>query len=290
MKTTKDQTWLVHMQTGRILEDINIGNYRMVFIKVTQQSSFIHYHYRLIAFPSGSSEPILSLNLESNPMARTLCLGAHLPEGHDNLGFVDENMSEGAFRTWAFDIAKKYLGLTQSPPSTPIGGIRISDDDDQLIGHMHTSTADSFHDIGSKLLELPAPGAVTDYARAHLLEATTPNVSNAWTYEVPALSRYAKNEGKRSLFGRDKGKMAFRKLAEDLYLVVLGLYGDKLLTQGASTDECLLALLHSLVSFKEAYPNWTDAYSVAYRLFVKERDIIKIILAKHQRSVEAKLY
>ena len=84
--------------------------------------------------------------------------------------------------------------------------------------------------------------------------------------------------------------MAFRKLAEDLYLVVLGLYGDKLLTQGASTDECLLALLHSLVSFKEAYPNWTDAYSVAYRLFVEERDIIKIILAKHQRSVEAKLY
>jgi len=92
METTKDQTWNDHMQTGQILEDVTIGDYRIVLVKVVEQSSFIHYHYRLIAFPKGRSEPVLSLNLESNPAAGTCCLGAHLPEGHDNLGFADEDM------------------------------------------------------------------------------------------------------------------------------------------------------------------------------------------------------
>ena len=126
-----------------------------------------------------------------------------------------------------------------------------------------------FRDFADKLLALPEPGAVTDYKQARLLEATTPNISNAWTHVVPALAKYAKCEGKRSLLGRDKGEMAYRELEEKLHIVVLGLYGDGLLSQGASTEECLSALLHSLVLFKVVYPNWTDAYSAGYRVFVE---------------------
>jgi len=278
------------MQTGRILEDINIGDYRMVLLKVTQQSSFMYYHYRLIAFPKGTSEPVLSLNLESNPKAHTCCLGAHLPEGHDNLGFADKNMSEDNFRTWAFDMAERYLGLTQTPPPTPGARIRIFNDDEQSIGHMDATNTDSLNDLGNRLIKSPKPGAVTDYKLARRLEKTAPNTSNAWTHVVPALVKYAKREGKRSLFGHDKGEVAFRELEDKLYLVVLGLYGDGLLLQGASTEECLLALLRSLVSFKEVYPNWTDAYSAAYRLFVEGRDNINLILNRHQRVVEANLF
>ncbi len=147
-----------------------------------------------------------------------------------------------------------------------------------------------FCDFADKLLSLPEPGAVTDYKQARLLEVTTPNISNAWTHVVPALAKYAKCEGKLSLFGRDKGEMAYRELEEKLHLVVLGLYGDGLLSQGASTEECLSALLRSLVLFKEVYPNWTDAYSAGYRVFVEGRENINTILARHQRAVEAKLF
>lgn len=147
-----------------------------------------------------------------------------------------------------------------------------------------------FCDFADKLLASPEPGAVTDYKQAQLLEATTPNISNAWSHVVLALAKYAKHEGNRSLLGRDKGEIAYRELEEMLYLVVLALYGDGLLSQGASTEECLLALIRSLVLFKEVYPNWTDAYSAGYRVFVEGRENINPILDRHQRAVEAKLF
>ncbi len=148
----------------------------------------------------------------------------------------------------------------------------------------------SFWQFADRLLTLPEPGAVTDYKSARVMETANPNISNAWTHVVPTLAKYAKCEVKRSLFGRDKGEMTFRELEEKLHLVVLGLYGDRLLSKGASTEECLLALLHSLVLFKEVYPNWTDAYSAAYRVFVERRESITPILAKHQQAVETKLF
>jgi len=146
---------------------------------------------------------------------------------------------------------------------------------------------ESFRCLGKKLIASSEYGAVTDYNQARLLHATTPNVSNAWTHVVPVLAKYGNCEGKRSLFGHDKGEIAYRDLEEKLHLVVLGLYGDGLVSQGASTDECLLAVLRSLVSFKEVYPNWEDAYSAGYEVFVEGRSRICRCLAAHQRSIEA---
>ena len=148
----------------------------------------------------------------------------------------------------------------------------------------------SLRDFAKKLLALPEPGAITDYKQARLLEATTPNVLNAWTHVVPALAKYAKLEGKQSILGRDKGEMAYRELVEMLRLVVLGLYGDGLLLQGAKTDECLFALLRSLVVFKGIFPNWEDAYSAGYKVFVEGRENMNPILEKLQLSVEAELF
>jgi hypothetical protein len=146
------------------------------------------------------------------------------------------------------------------------------------------------HELGAALLVLPQPGAVTDFTLARLLETTSPNVTNAWTHVVPALEKYAKCVGRRSIFGRDKGAMAYHKLEESLSLAVLGLYGDRLLSPGASSEDCLLALVRSLVLFKDAYPNWPKAYSAGYDVFVKGHDNIIHILSSHQRSVEAELF
>ncbi len=147
-----------------------------------------------------------------------------------------------------------------------------------------------FRDLRDKLLSLPESGAITNYELAELLETRMPNVSNAWTHVVPILAKYAKCEGKRNFFGRDKGETTYRELEKKLYLVILGLYGDNLLSQGASIEECLLTLLRSLVSFKEAYPNWDDAYSAGHRVFLKGRKRISPILNRHQRAAEAELF
>ncbi|MCE9552030.1 MAG: tetratricopeptide repeat protein [Planctomycetes bacterium] len=159
-------------------------------------------------------------------------------------------------------------------------------------GGLSINEVESLSSLGKRLIASSGYGAVTDYNKAQLLHATTPNVSNAWTHVVPVLAKYANSEGKRSLFGRDKGEIAYRDLEEKLRLVVLGLYGDRLVSRGASTDECLLAVLRSLVSFKEVYPNWEDAYSAGYRVFLEGGGKMKIrpILARHQRAVEAELF
>lgn len=148
----------------------------------------------------------------------------------------------------------------------------------------------SFRDLGNELQLPPEPGAVTDSNLVRLLESTTPNIANAWTHVVPALTKITRCEGKRSLFGGDKGEAAYRALKDKLYLVVLGLYGDGRLAQGASVEDCLSAIIESLVSFKRAYPNWMDAYSVGYKVFVEGREGIKPTLANHQQKVETKLF
>jgi hypothetical protein len=122
------------------------------------------------------------------------------------------------------------------------------------------------------------------------LETTSPNITNAWTHIIPVLEKFAKCVGKRSLFGRDKGVLVYRKLEEKLRLAVLGLYGDGLLSQGAQTEDCLIALVRSLALFKDAYPNWPHAYAAGYDVFVKGRDNIIGVLNNHLRSVEAELF
>ena len=148
----------------------------------------------------------------------------------------------------------------------------------------------SLRNLGQCLLATPELGAFTDYEGARKLEVTAPNILNAWTHVVPALAKYAKREGRRSILGRDKGEEAYRQLIKKLRLVILGLYGDGLVTRGADTDECLYALVSSLVAFKGVYPNWTDAYSAGYRVFVERSESMMPILGNLQRSVERELF
>lgn len=146
----------------------------------------------------------------------------------------------------------------------------------------------STHNLGQSLLAPPGHD-VTDYERARELEATTPNSYNAWTHVVPALEEYAKQMGKRSHLGHDKDNAAYRDLVAKLYLAVLALYGDGLLLRGSRTEDCLTALLRSLVLFKGAFPNWIDAYSAAYIVFIEQSDDTLAILEKHQRTAEVEI-
>jgi hypothetical protein len=148
----------------------------------------------------------------------------------------------------------------------------------------------SLHDLGEPLLTSADPGAVTDNELSRLFELTVPNVFNAWTHVIPALASYAESQGKQSLLGRDKGEEAYRELIEKLKVLILGLYSDKMLSRGASTDDCLLALVRSLVIYKGAFPNWSDAYSAGYKVFVERSENMGPILEELQRTAEAELF
>ena len=147
----------------------------------------------------------------------------------------------------------------------------------------------TIHELGNLLLAKPDIQS-TDYSEVKQLESEIPNIMNAWTHVVPDLADFAKKEGKVSFLGKNKGSMAFEKLSKNLRIVVLALYGDHHLTIGESTDKCLYHLVESLVLFKSVYPNWKDAYTMGFNLFVTRSESIKPILGTHQKSVETELY
>jgi hypothetical protein len=158
----------------------------MVFLHITEQSSFMQYHYRLIVFPKGQEEPILSLNLESNPMAGTSCLGAHIGDGHENLGFAEVSMSEADFRTWAVDHAKKYLSIGGSPPK-PSMRIEIVETEPPSAHRRERDHVASDSRRTSKVLRWIAvlPAAVVAYVLARFLIIALNRLMIIWYAGVP---------------------------------------------------------------------------------------------------------
>lgn len=138
--------------------------------------------------------------------------------------------------------------------------------------------------VGLKLP--PEPGAVTDRNAAKKFQFEAPNVFNAWTHMVPKLGRFARGQGKSTFFGRDKGSARLHAVRLKLTLVVLGLYADGLLPNGATAETCLFTVIESLLKFKAAFPNWMDAYAGGYELLVQQRETTLQILALIQRKIE----
>jgi len=106
-----DQTWREHLKTGKVLEEFNLGDFKMVAIRVTQQFyPLIFYHYRLLCFPMDTDEPILALNLESTSLG-TCFLSAFIEDKHLNYGPAYINMSYEEFKSWALSMIKEHLGI-----------------------------------------------------------------------------------------------------------------------------------------------------------------------------------
>lgn len=119
MNTTIDRTWEDHIKSGTILSQFKWNQYGATLLKVNKQNSFIHYIYRLLLFPFNESEPLLSFNLEVNPLTNTCCLGVHTPEGHVNHGEANPAMSEQDFRNWAMETLYRYLSYGLDSEDTP---------------------------------------------------------------------------------------------------------------------------------------------------------------------------
>lgn len=73
----------------------------------------------------------------------------------------------------------------------------------------------------------------------------------------------AKNAGKKSFFGADKGAKTLEKFLDTFKKAVLALYADGLVTTADEPMEVFARLSTELEKFAQAYPNWPDAYQFA---------------------------
>lgn len=112
----------------------------------------------------------------------------------------------------------------------------------------------------------------TNYELVHAMQQSLPHSHNAMTQLVMALVKVKKSQGKKTLFGRDKGVAAYlnfqKRLREQIAAHVL----DGLITPTASSEEIIESILGFMSHFAEAYPNWQDAYAFAYFFFVERKD------------------
>ena len=113
---------------------------------------------------------------------------------------------------------------------------------------------------------------VTDYARVHVLQATQPNTTAALTWLVPAMETLAREWGKRSLFGRDKGVKAARKYDEALVKTLYAMTADGLVHRSDEPETFRTCLIQAMRQFTLAYPNWQDAYTFFETIFVEQAD------------------
>lgn len=79
--------------------------------------------------------------------------------------------------------------------------------------------------------------------------------------------------GKKTFFGGDKLAAAVRKFRVTFRECLFAMARERVLSRDNTTAEILDIFVGELVKFKEAYPNWPDAYSFAYEYFVARKQV-----------------
>ena len=92
------------------------------------------------------------------------------------------------------------------------------------------------------------------------MQVSTPNTHGALTFMVPAMEGAAKNAGKKSFFGADKGAKALATFLDIFKRAVYALYDDELVSVDDDLPTVFGALSSQLERFAKAYPNWPEAY------------------------------
>ena len=66
--------------------------------------------------------------------------------------------------------------------------------------------------------------------------------------------------GKKSIFGKDKGKEAEQKFTAALVLAILALEHIGKIRDSKNAEESFTALQNAMAIVRDAYPNWPRAY------------------------------
>lgn len=110
MQAISDLTWLKHLMIGRVMEEITLGPYRAIALRLpdTAEQAQAQYHFRLLVFSGETTRPVLSFNLESSILGGYLLTGQVGGE-HRTYGPGQEDMDYSAFRSWALGKAEEEL-------------------------------------------------------------------------------------------------------------------------------------------------------------------------------------
>lgn len=116
------------------------------------------------------------------------------------------------------------------------------------------------------------------------LQAGAPHTHGVFTHMVPAMEAAAKNAGKKSFFGADKGAKALEKFLDTFKKAVLALYADEVVTTADEPMEVLARLSTELEKFAQAYPNWPDAYQFAGFFFSQANRHVHLQILQEARA------
>jgi len=109
--------------------------------------------------------------------------------------------------------------------------------------------------------------ARTDYHKEEEFHIQYPHTLHALQNLIMAIVDYQKNQGKFSLFGKDKGLKAYQKFMESVRDTRDAMIMDKVLNESASQSEFQGKLMENIIAFSTIYPNWQDAYKYAFEYF-----------------------
>ncbi len=104
------------------------------------------------------------------------------------------------------------------------------------------------------------------------LRIMTPHTFNALQKLVMAMADVAKNLGKTTFFGRDKGQESYSDFLRALKATVQSMVLDKVVNEATPTEDVLAALEDKLEKFSAAFPNWQDAYKFAGTFLYENRE------------------
>ena len=111
--------------------------------------------------------------------------------------------------------------------------------------------------------------ATTNWTTAEAFQANLPHTFNALQHLVMAMTDFVNSRGKKSLFGKDKGLAAYKKLEEKLKDTLLAMVLDGIMERNAAPSHARNELMKAIDVFAATFPNWQEAYSFANEFLVE---------------------
>ena len=102
---------------------------------------------------------------------------------------------------------------------------------------------------------------------AEYLQARSPHTLHALRHLVQAMTSVVKYRGKKTLFGRDKGREAYEDFERRLRDTILALLMDGFIEGNERPDHVRETICQVIYQFGLVFPDWHDAYSLADEYF-----------------------
>lgn len=125
--------------------------------------------------------------------------------------------------------------------------------------------------------------ATTNWAEADVFQNRYPRTFRILQDLVLAMEKCAKDYGKKSLFGKDKGVAALQKFGVALTETLQAMVEDNIVSRTDSPSVIRLQLIKMIERFAQVFPNWHVSYAFANEFFVNRADVAEDIIK--QKSI-----